>query len=90
MYGFQTTTINHGHIEPPKVVRVHAMYMYVDGKILNTEFNFYWNKHVIYRQAHMCDHLQTCNDLHPVHSVCLLATELEIKDFLGMEIHASC
>ena len=43
----------------------------------------YWNKHTIY--IIMVAHLQPCNGLHPICNVCLLATELDIEDFLDPE-----
>lgn len=46
---------------------------------------FYWNKHVTYRQTHVYGHLQPCSGFHPICCACLLATELDIQDFLETE-----
>ena len=63
---------------------MHRTYV-VGQNAENTEFNFYWNKHVTYRRAHVCGHLQPCNGFHPICCACLLATKLDIQDFLETE-----
>lgn len=51
----------------------------------NAECHKIKNQHAIHRRVHVCGHLRLCNGLNPICRVCLLVTELDIKDFSEME-----
>jgi len=54
-------------------------------KVTKCGIQFYWNKHVTYRQT-WCGHLLPCNGFHPICCTCLLATELNIQDYQSVII----